>query len=181
MADLLSDSAPSNAPEWTVSDLSQALKRTVEDAFGYVRVRGEISGYRGPVASGHAYFALKDEGAKIDAVIWKGSLARLKCKPAEGMEVIAHGRLTTFPGKSSYQIVIDRLELAGLGALMALLEERRRRFAAEGLFDEARKKPLPYLPAVIGVVTSPTGAVIRDILHRLSDRFARRVVVWPVR
>ncbi|MDQ0391594.1 exodeoxyribonuclease VII large subunit [Labrys monachus] len=181
MAEIVSDSAPSNAPEWTVSDLSQALKRTVEDAFGYVRLRGEISGYRGPVASGHAYFALKDEGARIDAVIWKTSLARLRTRPEDGMEVIAYGRLTTFPGKSSYQIIIDRLEPAGLGALMALLEDRRRKLAAEGLFDEARRKPLPFLPTVIGVVTSPTGAVIRDILHRVADRFPRHVVVWPVR
>jgi exodeoxyribonuclease VII large subunit len=181
MSDVTPDSQPSNAPEWSVSELSGALKRTVEDAFGYVRVRGEISGYRGPVASGHAYFALKDEGAKIDAVIWKGNLGRLKQRPEEGMEVIAHGRLTTFPGKSSYQIIIDRLEPAGLGALMALLEERRRKFAAEGLFDETRKRALPFLPRVIGVVTSPTGAVIRDILHRVSDRFPRHVIVWPVR
>jgi exodeoxyribonuclease VII large subunit len=170
-----------NTPEWSVSELSQALKRTVEDAFGYVRIRGEVSGFRGPHASGHAYFALKDEGAKIEAVIWKGSYARLKIKPEEGMEVIAHGRLTTFPGKSSYQIVIERIEPAGLGAIMLLIEERRRRLAAEGLFDDARKKPLPFLPTVIGVVTSPTGAVIRDILHRLADRFPRRVLVWPVR
>jgi exodeoxyribonuclease VII large subunit len=181
MSDLTPDSSPSNALEWSVSELSGALKRTVEDAFGYVRVRGEISGYRGPVASGHAYFALKDEGAKIDAVIWKGNFARLKTRPEEGMEVIAHGRLTTFPGKSSYQIIIDRLEPAGLGALMALLEERRRKFAAEGLFDDSHKRALPFLPRVIGVVTSPTGAVIRDILHRVSDRFPRHVVVWPVR
>ena len=181
MSDLQPDSSPSNAPEWTVSELSGALKRTVEDAFGYVRVRGEISGYRGPVASGHAYFTLKDEGARIDAVIWKGNLARLKQRPEEGMEVIAHGRLTTFPGKSSYQIIIDRLEPAGLGALMALLEERRRKLAAEGLFDESRKRALPFLPRVVGVVTSPTGAVIRDILHRVSDRFPRHVLVWPVR
>jgi exodeoxyribonuclease VII large subunit len=175
------DAPVSNAPEWSVSELSQALKRTVEDAFGYVRVRGEISGFRGQHSSGHAYFTLKDEGAKIDAVIWKSAFARLKLRPQEGLEVIAHGRLTTFPGKSSYQIVIERLEPAGLGALMALLEERRRRLAAEGLFDEARKRPIPFLPAIVGVVTSPTGAVIRDILHRLSDRFPRRVVVWPVR
>jgi exodeoxyribonuclease VII large subunit len=170
-----------NAPEWSVSELSQALRRTVEDAFGYVRVRGEISGFRGQHGSGHCYFALKDDGAKIEAVIWKTTFARLKTKPVEGLEVIAHGKLTTFPGKSSYQIVIDRIEPAGLGAIMALLEERRRRLAAEGLFDEARKRPLPYLPEVIGVVTSPTGAVIRDILHRLSDRFPRHVLVWPVR
>src|SRR3954452_2800373 len=172
--------AVSNAPEWSVSELSQALKRTIEESYGYVRVRGEISGYRGPHSSGHAYFALKDKDAKIEAVIWRGTFAMLKTKPEEGLEVIAHGKVTTFPGKSSYQIVIDRLEPAGVGALMALLEERRRRLAAEGLFDEARKVPLPHLPTVIGVVTSPTGAVIRDILHRLFDRFARRVVVWPV-
>ena len=172
---------PTNAPEWSVSELSQALKRTVEDAYAYVRVRGEVSGYRGPHSSGHAYFALKDEGAKIDAVIWKGSFARLKVRPEEGMEVIAHGRLTTFPGKSSYQIVIDRIEPAGLGAIMVLIEERRKRLAAEGLFDEARKKRLPFLPTVVGVVTSPTGSVIRDILHRLADRFPRHVLVWPVR
>jgi len=171
----------SNAPEWTVSELSQALRRTIEDSFGSVRVRGEISGFRGPHSSGHAYFSLKDEGAKIEAVIWRSTYARLKIRPQEGLEVIAHGRLTTFPGKSAYQIVIDRLEPAGLGALMALLEERRRRLAAEGLFEESRKRALPFLPAVVGVVTSPTGAVIRDILHRLSDRFPRRVVVWPVR
>jgi exodeoxyribonuclease VII large subunit len=173
--------AVSNAPEWSVSELSQALKRTIEESYGYVRVRGEISGYRGPHSSGHAYFALKDKDAKIEAVIWRGTFARLKTKPEEGLEVIAHGKVTTFPGKSSYQIVIDRLEPAGVGALMALLEERRRRLAAEGLFDEARKVPLPHLPTVIGVVTSPTGAVIRDILHRLEDRFPRRVILWPVR
>ncbi|HLH93158.1 MAG TPA: exodeoxyribonuclease VII large subunit [Xanthobacteraceae bacterium] len=170
-----------NVPEWSVSELSAALKRTVEDNFGYVRVRGEISGYRGPHASGHCYFSLKDEGARIDAVIWKGVFGRIRFKPEEGLEVIATGRLTTYPGKSSYQIVIDRLEPAGVGALMALLEERKRKLAAEGLFDEARKQLLPWLPDVIGVVTSPTGAVIRDILHRLSDRFPRHVVVWPVR
>src|ERR1700739_3931552 len=170
-----------NAPEFTVSELSSALKRTVEDRFGFVRVRGEISGYRGPHSSGHCYFALKDEGARIDAVIWKGVFGRIRFKPEEGLEVIAPGRLTTYPGRSSYQIVIDSLEPAGVGALMALLEERKKKLAAEGLFDEARKQLLPYLPDVIGVVTSPTGAVIRDILHRLSDRFPRRVMVWPVK
>ena len=170
-----------NALEWSVSDLSGALKRTIEDQFGFVRVRGEISGYRGPSASGHVYFSLKDANAKIDAVIWKGVFGRLKTKPQEGLEVIATGKITTFPGKSSYQIIIDHIEPAGLGALMALLEERRRKLAAEGLFDEARKQLLPYLPEVIGVITSPTGAVIRDILHRLEDRFPRRVLVWPVR
>jgi len=170
-----------NIPEWTVSELSAALKRTVEDAYGQVRVRGEISGYRGPHSSGHAYFALKDETARIDAVVWKGVFGRMRIKPEEGLEVVATGRLTTFPGRSTYQIVIETLEPAGLGALMALLEQRKQKFAAEGLFDEARKQLLPYLPAVIGVVTSPTGAVIRDILHRLSDRFPRHVLVWPVR
>jgi exodeoxyribonuclease VII large subunit len=170
-----------NIPEWTVSELSAALKRTVEDAYGQVRVRGEISGYRGPHSSGHAYFALKDETARIDAVVWKGVFGRMRIKPEEGLEVVATGRLTTYPGRSTYQIVIETLEPAGLGALMALLEQRKQKFAAEGLFDEARKQLLPYLPAVIGVVTSPTGAVIRDILHRLSDRFPRHVLVWPVR
>ena len=170
-----------NVPEWSVSELSAALKRTVEDEFAHVRVRGEVSGYRGPHSSGHCYFALKDEGAKIDAVIWRTAFARMKFKPEEGMEVIATGRLTTYPGRSAYQIVIERLEPAGVGALMALLEQRKQKLAAEGLFDEARKQLLPYLPEVIGVVTSPTGAVIRDILHRLSDRFPRHVLVWPVR
>ena len=170
-----------NAPEWTVSDLSGAIKRTIEDAFGFVRVRGEISGYRGPVASGHMYFSLKDANAKIDAVIWKGVAGRLKLRPEEGLDVIATGKLTTFAGKSGYQLIIDSLELAGLGALMAMLEERRRKLAAEGLFDAARKQLVPYLPRVIGVITSPTGAVIRDILHRLDDRFPRHVLVWPVR
>ena len=181
MREPILDLAAGNAPEWTVTELSLALKRTIEEAYGYVRVRGEISGYRGPHSSGHAYFVLKDEGARIEAVIWKSAFSRLKTLPQEGLEVIAHGRLTTFSGKSAYQIVIERLEPAGVGALMALLEDRRRRLAAEGLFDEVRKQPLPFLPRVVGVVTSPTGAVIRDILHRLSDRFPRRVLVWPVR
>lgn len=170
-----------NAPEWSVSELSAALRRTVEDAYGHVRVRGEISGYRGPHSSGHAYFSLKDSGARLDAVIWKGTFQRLRLKPEEGLEVVAVGRLTTYPGKSGYQIVVEALEFAGAGAIMAMLEERKRRLAAEGLFDAARKQELPFLPRVIGVVTSPTGAVIRDILHRLSDRFPRRVLVWPVR
>src|ERR1700751_5185549 len=170
-----------NAPEYTVWELSSALRRTVEDAYGHVRVRGEISGFRGPHSSGHCYFALKDENAKIDAVIWKFNHARMRFKPQEGLEVIATGKLTTFPGKSSYQIVIESLEPAGVGALMALLEERKKKLAAEGLFAEQRKQLLPWLPEVIGVVTSPTGAVIRDILHRLQDRFPRRVLVWPVK
>ncbi len=172
---------PTNAPELTVGELSGALKRTIEDRFGYVRVRGEISNFRGVHSSGHAYFCLKDETARIDAVVWKGTFGRLKTKPQEGLEVIATGKITTFPGKSSYQIVIDAIEPAGIGALMALLEARRKALGAEGLFDEARKRRLPYLPATIGVVTSPTGAVIRDILHRIADRFPRPVLVWPVR
>ena len=170
-----------NSPEFTVSELSSALKRTVEDAYGHVRVRGEISGFRGPHSSGHCYFALKDASAKIEAVIWKGVHGRMRFRPQEGLEVIATGKLTTYPGSSKYQIVIEALEPAGVGALMALMEERKRKLAAEGLFDEGRKQLLPWLPEVIGVVTSPTGAVIRDILHRLEDRFPRRVLVWPVR
>ena len=175
------DEPRSNATEFTVSEIALAVKRTVEDAFGYVRVRGEISGYRGPHSSGHAYFSLKDQDAAIDAVIWKTSFARLRFKPEEGLEVIVTGRLTTFPRSSKYQIVIEQLEPAGAGALMALLEERRKKLLAEGLFDPKRKKPIPYLPRIIGVVTSPTGAVIRDILHRLGDRFPSHVLVWPVR
>ncbi|WP_137392484.1 exodeoxyribonuclease VII large subunit [Rhodoligotrophos defluvii] len=175
------DRPAANVQELTVSELSHALKRTVEDRFAFVRVRGEISGFKGRHASGHCYFSLKDEGAKIEAVIWRSTFLRLRFKPQEGLEVIATGRLTTYPNSSKYQIVIDTLEPAGVGALMALLDERRRKLAAEGLFDAARKVPIPFLPQVIGVVTSPTGAVIRDILHRLSDRFPRHVLVWPVR
>ena len=171
----------SNAAEVTVSELSGALKRTIEDRFGYVRVRGEVSGYRGPHSSGHVYFCLKDATARIDAVMWKGTFAKLRVRPEEGMEVVATGKITTYPGKSAYQIVVDSIEPAGVGALMALLEDRRKRLAAEGLFDAARKQLIPYLPGVVGVVTSPTGAVIRDILHRIADRFPRRVIVWPVR
>lgn len=175
------DDSPTNATEFTVSELSGSIKRTVEDSFGHVRVRGEISGYRGPHSSGHAYFSLKDDRARIEAVIWKGVFSRLKHRPEEGMEVIATGKITTYPGSSKYQIVIDSIEPAGAGALMALIEERRRKLAAEGLFDEARKQLLPFMPKVIGVVTSPTGAVIRDILHRIDDRFPVHVIVWPVR
>jgi exodeoxyribonuclease VII large subunit len=176
-----SPTALSNSSEFTVTELSSALKRTVEDAYGHVRVRGEISGFRGPHSSGHCYFALKDEGAKIEAVIWKGVHGKMRFKPQEGLEVIATGKLTTYPGSSKYQIVIESIEPAGVGALMALMEERKRKLGAEGLFDESRKQLLPWLPEVIGVVTSPTGAVIRDILHRLADRFPRRVLVWPVK
>src|SRR5499433_2441010 len=177
----MNEPARLNIPEWTVSELSAALKKTVEDAFGYVRVRGEISGYRGPQASGHCYFALKDEGAKIEAVIFRSAFARKRLKPEDGLEVFVTGRLTTYPGRSKYQIIIETLQPAGAGALMALIEERKKKLAAEGLFDAARKQLLPFLPEVIGVVTSPTGAVIRDILHRLGDRFPRRVILWPVK
>ena len=180
MSDFFSESK-SNVIEYTVSEISGALKRAVEDQFGHVRVRGEISGYRGPHSSGHAYFTLKDDRARLEAVVWKGTMSRLKFRPEEGMEVIATGKLTTYPGSSKYQIVIDNLEPAGAGALMALLEERKRRLAAEGLFDSERKRPLPFMPRVLGVITSPTGAVIRDIIHRITDRFPLHVVVWPVR
>jgi len=170
-----------NVAEYSVSELSQAIKRTLEDGFGYVRLRGEISGYRGPHASGHCYFGIKDERAKLDAVIWRGVFSKLKIRPEEGMEVIAHGKITSYPNASKYQIVVEALEPAGVGALMALLEERKRKFAAEGLFDDARKKPIPFLPRVIGIVTSPTGAVIRDMLAGFTERFPAHVVVWPVR
>lgn len=170
----------SNVAEFTVSEISNALKRTLEDTFGHVRVRGELGRVSRP-ASGHVYLDLKDDRAVISGVIWKGTASRMKIQPEQGLEVIATGRITTFPGQSKYQIIIETLEPAGAGALMALLEERRKKLSAEGLFDEDRKRELPYLPKVIGVVTSPTGAVIRDILHRLSDRFPRHVLVWPVR
>ncbi|RUL96187.1 exodeoxyribonuclease VII large subunit [Rhizobium chutanense] len=181
MSNVFDSDSPTNLAEYSVSELSGSIKRTVETAFDQVRVRGEISGYRGPHSSGHAYFALKDDRARIDAVIWKGTFSRLKFRPEEGMEIIATGKVTTFPGSSKYQIVIETLEPAGAGALMALIEERKRRLGAEGLFDAARKKRLPFMPRVIGVVTSPTGAVIRDILHRISDRFPVHVIVWPVK
>ena len=177
----MAEPALDNVVEWTVSELSAALRRTVEDAYGFVRVRGEISGFKGASPSGHCYFRLKDDKAVLEAVIWKGTHARMRVKPEEGLDVIVSGKLTTFAGSSKYQIVIDTLEPAGIGALMKLLEERKKKLAAEGLFDEARKQLLPFIPEVIGVVTSPTGAVIRDILHRLADRFPRRVLVWPVR
>ena len=168
-----------NLPEYSVSELSFALKRTVEQAYDRVRVRGEISGFK-RAASGHLYLMLKDADACLDAVCWKGTAGRLGIKPEDGMEVICVGKLTTYPGRSKYQMVIDQMELAGEGALLKLIEDRRKRLAAEGLFDPERKRPIPGLPTVIGVVTSPTGAVIRDILHRLADRFPRRVLVWPV-
>ncbi|MEM1264850.1 MAG: exodeoxyribonuclease VII large subunit [Pseudomonadota bacterium] len=169
----------SNAPEFTVSELSGAVKRTVEGAFQHVRVRGEVGRVSRP-RSGHVYLDLKDDRAVLASVIWKGAAARLEVQPEEGMEVIATGRLTTFPGQSRYQIVIEALAPAGLGALMAMLERRKAALAAEGLFAAERKRALPYIPETIGVVTSPSGAVIRDILHRLHDRFPRPVLLWPV-
>ena len=179
-ARLLAEETPGdNAPPLSVSELSANLKRVVEDRFAHVRLRGEISGWK-RAASGHAYLALKDDRAVIDAVIWKGTAAALAFNPQDGIEVIVTGRLTTYPGRSKYQIVIERMELAGEGALMALLERLKAKLGAEGLFDRDRKQALPFLPRVIGVVTSPTGAVIRDILHRLGDRCPTHVLVWPV-
>ncbi len=169
--------ARANLPEYSVSEIAALLKRTIEQNFAYVRVRGELSGFKRH-GSGHCYFALKDADAVLDGVCWRTT--RLAIKPEDGMEVVCTGRLTTYPGRSRYQLVVESMELAGIGALLKLLEDRRKRLAAEGLFDEARKKKLPFLPGVIGVVTSPTGAVIRDILHRLADRFPRRVLLWPV-
>ncbi|TNE59526.1 MAG: exodeoxyribonuclease VII large subunit [Alphaproteobacteria bacterium] len=169
----------SNLPELSVSELSFALKKAIEDQFGFVRVRGEVGRVSRP-GSGHIYLDLKDDKAVINGVIWKGVSSRLRIQPEQGLEVVCTGKLTTFPGQSRYQIIIETMEPAGVGALMALLEERRKKLQAEGLFEAARKKPLPYLPQVIGVVTSPTGAVIRDILHRLTDRFPRHVIVAPV-
>ncbi len=168
-----------NIHEYTVSELSGALKRTVEDNFGNVRVRAELSGVK-LHSSGHLYLSLKDERANMDGVCWRGTVSRLGFKPEDGLEVVVRGKLSTYPARSKYQIIIEHMEPAGAGALMALLEERKKKLAAEGLFDTERKRPIPWLPDVIGVVTSPTGAVIRDILHRLSDRFPRRVIVWPV-
>ncbi|HLS68679.1 MAG TPA: exodeoxyribonuclease VII large subunit [Kiloniellales bacterium] len=174
-----SERAGANLPELSVSEISGAIKRTLENAFDRVRVRGEISGFK-RAASGHCYMALKDDRAVLDAVCWRGTSQRLALQPEDGLEVIATGRITSYPGRSKYQLIIDSLEMAGEGALLKLLEERRRKLAAEGLFAAERKRVLPFLPEVIGVVTSPSGAVIRDILHRLEDRFPRRVLVWPV-
>ncbi|MEK7265049.1 MAG: exodeoxyribonuclease VII large subunit [Pseudomonadota bacterium] len=174
----MSGTSSGNLPEYSVSELAGAVKRVIEDGFGFVRVKGEL-GRVTRAASGHLYLDLKDENATISGVMWKGNAQRLKVSPEQGMEVVATGKLTTFPGQSKYQIVIDSLEPAGAGALMAILEERKKKLAAEGLFDAARKRAIPFLPEVIGVVTSPTGAVIRDILHRLRERFPRHVIVWP--
>lgn len=180
MSDLFEDPNPrGNAPELTVSEISGAVKRVLEGEFGRVRVRGEIGRVSRP-ASGHLYFDLKDSNAVLAAISWKGQVSRMQIRPEEGMEVIATGRLTTFPGQSKYQLIVDDIAPAGLGALMAMLEKRKAMLAAEGLFAPERKRPLPWLPQVIGVVTSPSGAVIRDILHRLRDRFPRHVLIWPV-
>ncbi len=173
-------SALHNQPEYRVSELAGYIKRTVEDQFGFVRVRGEISKCGVNASSGHAYITLKDEGAVLESVCWRGTLSKLAHKPEVGMEVIASGRLTTYPGRSQYQLIIEALVPAGAGALMAMLEARKKALAAEGLFDAARKKPLPLLPEVIGMITSPTGSVIRDMLHRIADRFPRHVLLWPV-
>jgi exodeoxyribonuclease VII large subunit len=171
--------AGDNAAPLTITEISNLLKRTVEDRFGFVRLKGELSGVK-RAASGHLYCCLKDEGAVIDGVMRKGGAQRLAFVPEDGIEVVASGKLTTYPGRSKYQIVIETMEIAGEGALLALLEKTRKRLEAEGLFASERKRPLPFIPGVIGVVTSPTGAVIRDILHRLADRFPSRVLVWPV-
>ncbi len=171
--------AAANIAEYSVSELAFALKRTIEDSFGWVRVRGELSGLK-RAASGHMYFSLKDEKAVLDAVCWRGTLPKLAFEIEDGLEVICLGRLTTYPQRSRYQLVVEAIEPAGIGALMALLEERKKRLEAEGLFAAERKKTLPFLPEVIGVVTSASGAVIRDILHRLEERFPRRVILWPV-
>ncbi len=180
--DLIDDDSatpPGNQPEYTVSELSGAVKRVIEGEFGLVRVRGEVGRVSRP-ASGHLYFDLKDDRSVIAAISWKGQVARMQVRPEEGMEVVATGRMTTFPGQSKYQLIVDDVAPAGAGALMAMLEKRKAALGAEGLFDPARKQLIPYLPTVIGVVTSPSGAVIRDILHRLRDRFPRHVLVWPV-
>lgn len=169
----------SNTPEYTVSELAFSLKRTVEETFGHVRVRGELG--RVTVAkSGHCYLDVKDDKAVINSIIWKGVMSRLSMRPEEGMEVVCEGKLSTYPGRSNYQLIIEKMELAGAGALMALFEKRKKMFAAEGLFDSERKRELPFIPKTIGIVTSPTGAVIRDILHRIIDRYPSHVLVWPV-
>lgn len=177
--DTANASQRSNVPELSVSELAGSVQRTLEEGFGRVRVRGEIAGMK-LAASGHLYADLKDENANLNIICWRTTLQRLKIKPEDGLEVICTGKITTYPKSSRYQLIVDSIELAGAGALLKMLEDRRKRLAAEGLFAAERKKKIPYLPGVIGVVTSPTGAVIRDILHRLNDRFPRHVIVWPV-
>jgi len=171
--------ALTNTPEFTVSELAYSLKRTVEENFGHVRVRGELG--RVTIAkSGHCYLDIKDDKAVINSIVWKGVMGRLSMRPEEGMEVVCTGKLSTYPGRSNYQLIIESMELAGAGALMALFEKRKKTLALEGLFEAERKRELPFMPRTIGVVTSPTGAVIRDILHRIADRFPVHVIVWPV-
>ena len=180
MSDLIEDDGPGgNLPELSVSEISGAVKRVIEGEFGRVRVRGELGRISRP-RSGHVYLDLKDDRSVLAGVIWKGVASRLSVAPEEGMEVVATGRLTTFPGQSRYQLIIEDMVPAGAGALMAMLEKRKKALAAEGLFEPARKQAIPYLPDVIGVITSPSGAVIRDILHRLRERFPRKVLIWPV-
>ncbi len=173
------ESTLANLPEYSVSEIATAIKRTVEDRFPFVRIRGEVSNLKFH-SSGHVYFDLKDDKACLNAVVWRPTAQRLRQKPEQGLEMICTGRLSTYPGSSRYQLIVEQVELAGLGALMAMLEARKKKLTEEGLFTAERKKPLPFLPGVIGVITSPTGAVIRDIMHRLSERFPRRVVLWPV-
>jgi exodeoxyribonuclease VII large subunit len=168
-----------NLPEYSVSEIAAALKRTVESAFPFVRVRGEISGLKFH-SSGHVYFDLKDERAVLNAVVWRATAQTMRLRPEQGLEVVCTGRISTYAGSSRYQLIVESIELAGLGALMAMIEERKKKLAAEGLFAESRKKAVPFLPEIIGVITSPTGAVIRDIMHRLDARFPRRVLLWPV-
>ena len=177
---MINTGSVTNLQEYSVSELAFAIKRSIEDGFGRVRLRGEISGLSRP-RSGHLYMDLKDTDAVLAGVCWRGVVERLGIVPEEGMEVIVTGKITAYPKGSKYQIVIEAMEMAGEGALLKLLEDRKRKLGAEGLFDEDRKVDLPYLPEVIGVVTSPSGAVIRDILHRLADRFPRHVLLWPVR
>ncbi|HEX2560405.1 exodeoxyribonuclease VII large subunit, partial [Phenylobacterium sp.] len=179
MTDAVADETASNARPYSVSELAFALKRTLEDAYGFVRLRGELSKVTHH-SNGHVYLTIKDERAAIDGVVWKGSVRGLKCRPEQGLEVIVTGKITAYPAGSRYQIVIETMEPAGVGALLAQLEKLKGRLAAEGLFERERKKPIPAMPATIGVITSPTGAVIRDILHRIRDRWPCRVVVWPV-
>jgi len=180
MSDLIDDPRMgANEPEFSVTEISGAIKRIIEGEFSHVRIRGELGRVSFP-RSGHVYLDIKDDKSVLSAVIWKGVMSRLTVRPEEGLEVVATGRITTFGGQSKYQLVIEDMKPAGMGALMAMLEKRKAALAAEGLFDPARKRKLPFLPEVIGVVTSPSGAVIRDILHRLRDRFPRKVLIWPV-
>lgn len=169
----------SNVPEMSVSELATGLKKTLEETYSRIRIRGELTGLK-LAASGHLYGDIKDENAVVNIVCWRGTMSRLSLRPEDGMDVIVTGKVSSYPKSSRYQIIIESIELAGEGALLKLLEERRKKLAAEGLFDTNRKKPLPFLPEVIGVVTSPSGAVIRDIMHRLRDRFPRRILLWPV-